>query len=149
MEESKKFSAPSTTYTSQPLQTSVGGTVDSHVTTNAVRIFAPDKSSHTAISSTGTVVPIPPHVSAGSSAALPYQSTSNEGRPPVVSGAMHSSHLGRNSSSLVLPKVEHSQFKVNGGGSNGPPYVLQVQGNFLQISSLVPSSKEWWSYVSN
>lgn len=142
MEEAKKFSAPSTTYASQPLQTSIGGTVDNRVPTHTVRMIASDKSSHAAIPSTGTVMSIPPQVSVGSSAALQYQSTSNEVRPPVVPGVISSTHLGRNPSSVALPKVEHSQFKV-GGGSNGPPYVLQVQGNFLQISSPVPTFKEW------
>ena len=130
MEEAKKFSAsstPSTTHTSQPLQTNIGGPVDNRVPSHVVRIFPSDKSSHPAIPSMGTVVPIPAHVSAGSSAALQYQVTGNEVRPPVVSGVMPGSHLGRNASSLALPKVEHPQFKVD-GGSNGSPYMLQVQG---------------------
>ncbi|XP_061345442.1 uncharacterized protein LOC133291238 isoform X2 [Gastrolobium bilobum] len=130
MEESKKFS------TSQPLQTSIGGTVDNRVPSHAVRMIAPDKSIHTAISSTSTIVSIPAHVSAGSSAALQYQSISNEVRPPVVSGLMPSSHLGRNSSPLALPKVEHPQFKVD-GGSNGSSYVLQIQANLSANQPLV------------
>lgn len=146
MEESKKFSTASTTYTSQPLQTSTGGMVDHRVPTNA---FVSNKSSHTVVSSTGTVVSIPPHLSAGSSAPLQYQPASSEVRLPVVSGVIPSSHLGRNTSSVVaLPRVENPQFKVD-GGLNGPPYVMQVQGNFLQSSSPIPTSKEWWSYVSN
>jgi len=127
MEEAKKFSAPSTTHTSQPLQPNISGPVDNRVPSHVVRIFPSDKSSQQAIPSMGPVVSIPPHVSAGSSAVLQYQSTGNEIRPPVVSGVMPSGHLGRNSSSLVLPKVEHPQFKVD-GGSNGSSYMLQVQG---------------------
>ncbi|RZC27351.1 PHD finger protein isoform B [Glycine soja] len=139
MEEAKKFSAsstPSTTHTSQPLQTNIGGPVDNRVPSHVVRIFPSDKSSHPAIPSMGTVVPIPAHVSAGSSAALQYQVTGNEVRPPVVSGVMPSSHLGRNSSSLALPKVERPQFKVD-GGSNGSPYMLQVQANSSANQPLV------------
>ncbi|RDY00713.1 PHD finger protein [Mucuna pruriens] len=145
MEEAKKFSAPapstlstpSTTHTSQPLQTNIGGSVDNRVPSHVVRIFPSDKSNHPAISSMGTVVSIPPaHVSAGSSASLQYQLTGNEVRPPVVSGVMPSSHLGRNSSSLALPKVEHPQFKVD-GGSNGSSYMLQVQANSSANQPLV------------
>ncbi|KAJ1392505.1 Zinc finger, PHD-type [Sesbania bispinosa] len=129
MEESKKFSAPSTPYASQPLQTSIAGTVDNRVPTHAVRMVASDKPSHAAFSSTGTVVSIPPHVAVGSSVALQYQTTNNEVRSPVVSGVMPSSHLGRNSTSLALPKVD--------GGSNGSPYVLQVQANSSANQPLV------------
>ncbi|KAE9606373.1 hypothetical protein Lal_00013614 [Lupinus albus] len=121
LDESKKFSAPSTTYTTQPMQTSIGGTVDNRVPPPPVRIFASDKSSHTAISSTGTVVSVPAHVSAAPSAALQYQSTNNEVRPPMISGTMPSSHLGRNPSPLAMPKVD--------GGSNAPSYVHQVPAN--------------------
>jgi hypothetical protein len=133
MEESKKFSAPSTTYTSQPLQTNTSGMVDNRVPNNAVRMFASDKSNHTAISSTASMVSIPPHLTVGSSAALQYQSTSNEVRPPIVSGVMPNNHMGRNPSSVALPRVENPQFKVTGGLS-GAPYVLQVQGNFNKAS---------------
>ncbi|PNY09655.1 PHD finger protein, partial [Trifolium pratense] len=136
MEESKKFSAPSTTYTSQPLQTNTSGMVDNRVPTNAVRMFVPDKSNHTTISSTVSMVSIPPHLSAGSSAALQYQSTSNEVRPPMVSGAIPNNHMGRNPSSVALPRVENPQFKVTGGMS-GAPYVLQVQANSLANQSSV------------
>ena len=136
MEESKKFSAPSTTYTSQPVQTSIGVTADNRVPPHGVRMFASDKSSHTAIPSSGTIVSIPAYVSAGSSAALQYQSTSNEVRPPMVSGVMPGTHLGRNSSSLALPKVEHPQVKVD-GGSNGSSYVLNVQGNMISLKVLM------------
>ena len=54
MEEAKKFSAsstPSTTHTSQPLQTNIGGPVDNRVPSHVVRIFPSDKSSHPAIPS--------------------------------------------------------------------------------------------------
>ncbi|KAK2422027.1 RING/FYVE/PHD zinc finger superfamily protein [Trifolium repens] len=135
MEESKKFSAPSTTYTSQPLQTNTSGMVDNRVPNNAVRMFASDKSNHTAISSTASMVSIPPHLTVGSSAALQYQSTSNEVRPPIVSGVMPNNHIGRNPSSVALPRVENPQFKVTGGLS-GAPYVLQVQANSVANQSL-------------
>ncbi|XP_004491434.1 uncharacterized protein [Cicer arietinum] len=136
MEESKKFSAPSTTYTSQPLQTNASGMVDNRVPTNAVRMFAPDKPNHTAIASAVSMVSIPPHISAGSSAAMQYPTASNEVRPPMVSGVMPSSHVGRNASSVALPRVENPQFKVTGGLS-GAPYVLQVQANSSANQPLV------------
>ncbi|CAI8586923.1 unnamed protein product [Vicia faba] len=137
MEESRKLlSASSTTYASQPLQTNTDGMVDNHVPTNTVRMFSSDKSNHMAVTSSVSMVSIPPHLSAGSSAALQYQSTSNEVRPPIVSGVMPSSHMGRNPSSVALPRVENPQFKVTGGLS-GAPYVLQVQANSLANQSLV------------
>ncbi|XP_047171299.1 uncharacterized protein LOC124839512 isoform X2 [Vigna umbellata] len=136
MEEAKKFSAPSTTHTSQPLQSNIGGPVDNRVPSH-VRMFPSDKPSQPAIPSMGTVVSIPPHVSAGSSAVLQYQSTGNEVRPPMVSGVMPSGHLGRNSSSLVLPKAEHPQFKVDGGSNGSSSYLLQVQANSSANQPLV------------
>ncbi|MED6208281.1 hypothetical protein PIB30_043561 [Stylosanthes scabra] len=128
MEEAKKFAAPSTTYTSQPVQPSTSVTADNRVPPHGVRVFAPDKSSHIAIPSSATTVSIPAHVSAGSSAVPQYQSTSNEVRPPMVSGAMASTHLGRNSSPTVVPKLEHPQVKAD-GGSNGSSYMLNVPAN--------------------
>lgn len=129
MEESKKFSAHSATHTSQPLQTSIGGIVENHVPSHNVRMFPSDKSSSTGITSAGTPAFTPViHVSTGSSAALQYQSTSNEIKPSMVTRGRPSSHLGRNSSSLPLPKGEQPQFKVD-GGSNGSSYVMHVQGN--------------------
>ncbi|KAF7815895.1 PHD finger protein [Senna tora] len=137
IEESKKFSARSATYTSQPLQTSISGTVESRGQPHAVRMFPADKSSHAVISSAGTPASMPvTHVSAGSSAALQHQSTSNEVRPSIVSSGVPSSHLGRNSSSSALPKAEPPHFKVD-GGSNASSYVLQVQANTSANQPLV------------
>lgn len=81
--------------------------VDNCVPTNVVRTFSFDKSNHMAVTSSVSMVSIPPHLSPGSSAALQYQSTSNEVRPPIVSGVMPSSHMGRNPSSVGLPRVEN------------------------------------------
>ncbi|KAL2316702.1 hypothetical protein Fmac_030578 [Flemingia macrophylla] len=139
MEEAKKYAAsstPSTTHTPQPLQTTIGGPVDNRVPSPVVRVFPSDKSSHPAISSMGTVLSIPAHVSAGSSATLQYQSTGNEVRSPLVSGVVPISHLGRNPSSVVLPKVEHPQFRVD-AGSNGASYMMQVQANSSANQPLV------------
>ena len=146
MEEAKKFSAHSATYTSQPLQTNIGGTVENRAPSHTVRMFPSDKLSHTAVSSAGAVASTPTaHVSAASSVALPHQSTSNEVRPPLASSGMPSGHFGRNSSSLTLPK-EQAQFRVD-GGSNGSSYPMQVQGNVPQICST--SYNEWWWCFSN
>lgn len=131
MEESKKFSVHSGSYTSQaqPLQTSIGGgTVENHVPSHAIRMFPSDKSSHVAISSSVTLA----STSIATSTTLQHQSTGNETRAPMVSGGMTGSHLGRNSSSLSLPKVEQAQFKVD--GASNASYVLQVQGNNILSS---------------
>ncbi|XP_028777225.1 uncharacterized protein LOC114733899 [Neltuma alba] len=129
MEESKKFHEHSAPSTSQPLQTSMGsGMVENRMPSHTVRMFASDKSSHTGVSSSGTITsPHVTHVPAGSSSGLQYQSTTTEVKSPIVSGGMPSSHLGRNSSSLALPKVEQPQFKVDGGSSG--PYLMHAQAN--------------------
>lgn len=132
MEESKKFSAHSATHTSQPLQTSIGGAAENRVLSHPVRVFPADKSGHAVVSSAGTLASMPvTHVAAGSSGALQYQSISNEVKPSVVSGGMPTGHLGRNSSSLTLPKAELPQFRVD-GGPNASSHVHQVQGNVLK-----------------
>lgn len=86
-----------------------------------------------------------PHISTGSYAALQYHSTSNEVRPPIISGAMPSTHMGRNPYSISLPRAENPEFKVLGGLS-GAPYVLQVQGNFHNFSP-IRNSKRWKAYM--
>ncbi|KAI4307943.1 hypothetical protein L6164_031067 [Bauhinia variegata] len=136
MEEAKKYSAHSATYSSQPLQTSTSGTVENRMPSHAVRMFPSDKSSHAAISSASTLASTP--VSQVSS-ALHYPSSSNEIRAPIVTSGMPSNHLGRNSSSLTLPKTEQPQFKAD-GGSNGSPYMLQVQAN---SSANQPNAPTW------
>ncbi|XP_057726372.1 flocculation protein FLO11-like isoform X1 [Arachis stenosperma] len=128
MEEAKRYAAPSTTYTSQPVQPSTSVTVDNRVAPHGVRVFPPDNSSHIAIPSSATTVSIPSHVSAGSSSTSQYQVTSNEVRPPMVSGAIPSTHLGRNSSPMVVPKLENPQVRAD-GGSNGSSYVLSIPAN--------------------
>ncbi|XP_028768875.1 uncharacterized protein LOC114726435 isoform X2 [Neltuma alba] len=129
MEESKKFHEHSAPSTSQPLQTSMGsGMVENRMPSHTVRMFPSDKSSHTGVSSSGTITsPHVTHVPAGSSSGLHYQSTTTEVKSPIVSGGMPSSHLGRNSSSSALPKVEQPQFKVDGGSSG--PYLMHAQAN--------------------
>ncbi|KAI9115708.1 hypothetical protein K1719_013377 [Acacia pycnantha] len=135
MEESKKLPEHSAPSTSQPLQTSMGGgMVENRTPSHTVRMYPLDKSSHTGLSS-GTTASHVTHVSAGSSAALQYQSTTGEVKPPIVSGGMPSSHLGRTSSSVALPKVEQPQFRVDVGSSG--PYLLHAQANSSSNQPLV------------
>lgn len=130
MEEPKKFSTQPTAYTSNSLQTSFGTAPENRGTSHTVRMFPLDKvGSSPTLSSGGFSTSSPPvHVHATTSASLPYQLPNNDARPPTVSIGLPSSHLGRDSSSLALPRVEKPQVKLD-GGSNGSSYVSQVQAN--------------------
>lgn len=151
MEESRKHPEHSVPSTSPPMPISMGGgMVENRTPSHNVRMYASDKSGHAGFSSSGTMVSPPvSHVTAGSPAPLQYQSIAGQVKPPIVSGGMHSSHLGRMPSSTPLPKVDQPQFRVD-GGSNGP-YLLHAQGiipcsmklpHFLWNDGAVFSSKE-------
>ncbi|KAJ7963716.1 PHD finger protein [Quillaja saponaria] len=123
MEESKKFSPHSGTYTSHPLPTSFSATGPSH----SIRVFQSDnKSTYMPISS-GTASPVV-HISAATATSLQYQTPTNDVRPSMVSSGMPSNNLGREPSSSAFPRVERPQFKVD-AGSNGSSFTLQVQAN--------------------
>ncbi|KAK9268865.1 hypothetical protein L1049_001389 [Liquidambar formosana] len=111
MEESKEFA-----YSSQRLQTSFGPAAESRGTSNNVRVFPSDKSSHPPVSSGGfpTTSPLG-HVSAATSTSLPHQLPTNEVRSSMVSSGLPSSQSGRDSSSLALPRVERVHFRLDGG----------------------------------
>ncbi|XP_044462951.1 uncharacterized protein LOC123193925 [Mangifera indica] len=129
MEDSKKFTAQPTTYTSHPhsLQTSFGATADSRGVPNTVRIFSSDKSGLSpAIHSGSFPASSPPaHVSAATSSSIPYHLPTSEVRTPTISTG---SHMGKDSSSSVLPRIERAQSKLD-GVSNGSSYGTQVQAN--------------------
>lgn len=122
MDESKNFAAHATTYTSHP--STLG---DIRGGPHAARIFPSDKPSNPPIASGGIPASSPlGHVSPAISTSLQHQLPTNEVRPAMVSRGLPSSHLGRDSSSLPLPKVERPQFKSD-GGSNGSSFASQVQ----------------------
>ncbi|KAJ0101161.1 hypothetical protein Patl1_04131 [Pistacia atlantica] len=129
MEDSKKFAAQPTTYTSHPhpLQTSFGTTADSRGVSHTVRMFSSDKSGLSpAIHSGGFPASSPPvHVSAGTSTPPPYHLPTSEVRTPTISTG---SHLGKDSSSSALHRIERPQIRLD-GGSNGSSYASQVQAN--------------------
>lgn len=139
MEDSKKFSAQPTTYASQPhtSQTGFGATADSRGVSNTVRIFSSDKSGLSPAMHSGGFPASSPHVhvSAGTSTHL-HLPTSDVRTPTISTG----SHLGRDSSSSAMPRIERPQIRLD-GGSNGSSYVSQVQGNsllsFLQSQIMV------------
>ncbi|KAI9184820.1 hypothetical protein LWI28_001394 [Acer negundo] len=130
MEDSKKFTTQPATYASHALQTNFGAAADNRGTSHSVRIFPPDKMSPSPTVSTGGFPASSPpvHVSAGTSTSLPYQLHTNEARLPTVSTGFPGSHLGRDSASLALPRVDRAQIKVD-GGINASSYVSQIQVN--------------------
>lgn len=128
MDESKNFAAH-TAYTSHPVQTSSGALAETRGPSHTLRSLPVDKPTHSAISSGGIPASLPlVHAPAtATSTSVQYQMPANEVRPAMVSRGGPSSHLGRDSSSLSLPKVERAQFKLD-GGSNGSTYASQLQG---------------------
>ncbi|KAK2987052.1 hypothetical protein RJ640_004778, partial [Escallonia rubra] len=127
MEKADEFSLHTAAYSPQPMQPNVTtAAAESCGALPGSRMFPPDKPSHAPISSVG-FPPVTPssHISATNSTSLPYQLPSSEVRPMVSSG-LPSSHLGRDSSLLALPRGERPQFRLD-GRSNGSSYASQVQ----------------------
>ncbi|KAG6689795.1 hypothetical protein I3843_11G190200 [Carya illinoinensis] len=137
MDESKNFAAHTSTYTSHPVQPSSSTLAENRGTSHTLRSFPSDKPSHPAISSGGISASPLGHASATTtSTSLQYQMPTNEVRPTIMSRGSSSSHLGRDPTSVPLPKVERVQFKLD-GGSNGSSYASQLQANSSANQSLV------------
>ncbi|KAE8125468.1 hypothetical protein FH972_020273 [Carpinus fangiana] len=135
MDESKNFVAHTAAYTSHPVQPSSSTPAEISGALHTVRTFQSDKPSNLPISSGGIPAASPlGHMSAATSTSLQYQLPTNEVRPGIR--GLPSGHLGRDSSSLSLAKVERPQFKLD-GGSNGSSYASQLQANSSAIHPLV------------
>lgn len=126
MEDSKKFATQPTSYASHGLQTNFGAAAENRGTPHTVRMFPSDKTSPSpAISSGGFPAASPSvHVSAATPTSLPRPLPNNEVRGPTVSTGLPGSHLGRDSSSLPLPRVDRGPIKLD-GGTNASSYVSQ------------------------
>jgi hypothetical protein len=133
MEESKKFAAPSATYTTQITQPSFGAMPESHGPSHAFRVLPSDKPSNISVSSGIFPASLPGHVSAATPASSTLQPLTTEAKISAVSSGLPSSQLGRDLSSVAFSKVEKTQFKVE-GGSNGASYAPQVPGNSPHLS---------------
>lgn len=136
MEESKKFAAPSATYTTQITQPSFGAMPESHGPSHAFRVLPSDKPSNISVSSGIFPASLPGHVSAATPASSTLQPLTTEAKISAVSSGLPSSQLGRDLSSVAFSKVEKTQFKVE-GGSNGASYAPQVPANASANHSLV------------
>ncbi|XP_050218569.1 uncharacterized protein LOC126669207 [Mercurialis annua] len=129
MEESKKFTVPSATYTSQMSQPGFGTVADNRGPSHSIRMFPSDKSVAPPLSSGG-----PPnssasvHVSTATSASVTYYPVTGEVRASTVSAGLPGSYLGRDTSAFAGPRVEKPLFKPE-GGSNGTSYAPQLQVN--------------------
>lgn len=137
MEEPKKFTIPGT-YTSQPLQTNIGGSAENRGQLHAIRLLPSDRPIHPTVSSGGIPVSLPPaHVAAAGSTPLQHQLPTSDVKMPTMSSGLPSGHLGRDSSSLAYPRVERPQIKLD-GGSSAASYVSQIPGNSLFSQASVP-----------
>lgn len=136
MEESKKFAAPSATYTTQITQPSFGAMPESHGPSNSFRVLPSDKPSNISVSSGVFPASLPGHVSAATPASSTLQPLTTEVKISTVSSGLPSSQLGRDLSSVAFSKVEKTQFKVE-GGSNVASYAPQVPANASANHSVV------------
>ncbi|KAL8131676.1 uncharacterized protein LOC141711701 [Apium graveolens] len=127
MEKSDEFAVHSASRSSQRLQANVGSASESG-SSQAVRMLTSQKPSQVPTASVG-LQPASQlaRVSATNSTALPYQLPTSEVRP-LVPGEIPTSHVGRDSSSLALPRAERPHFssdmKYNGA------YPSQAQVNY-------------------
>lgn len=128
MEESKKFAAPSGTYSAQTSQPSFGAMGDIRGPSHSIRMFPSDKPGNTSIPSGGLPTPATiGHVSAATSTPLASQPIPSEVRVSTASTGLSNSHPGRDSSALAGHRVEKSHFKSE--GPNGTTYIPYAQGN--------------------
>ncbi|XP_015582117.1 uncharacterized protein LOC8268130 [Ricinus communis] len=147
MEDSKKFPAPSATYTSQISQPSFGAMGEVCGPSHSIRVFSSDKptnpllpsGSHPTSSALG-------HVLAVTSTSITHHSATSEVRASTVSTGIPNSHPGRDLSVLAGPKVEKTNFKPE-GGSNGTSYAPQVQANVSANQPLMNAPT--WSLQSH
>lgn len=144
MEESKEFVAHSATYSSQRLQSTFGSPTESRGPQHTARMFPSDKPGHPPISS-GGFQPASPlgNVSAATTTPLPYQLPPNEVRSSIASSGLATSNLGRDSSSsLSLPRVERTHFRLD-GRPNGSPYPSQVQAANSSVDHFPAKTPTW------
>ncbi|KAJ9153845.1 hypothetical protein P3X46_027242 [Hevea brasiliensis] len=146
MEESKKFTAPSGTYSSQMSQPNFGAMGDIRGPSNSIRMFSSDKPSNTSIPSGGLPTSATlGHVSAATSTPVANQLLPTEVRASTVSTGLPNSHPGRDSSALAGPRVEKSHFKSE--GPNGTSYAPHIQANASANQPLLNATT--WSLQSH
>lgn len=126
MEKSEEFALHSASYSSQRLQTNAGAAAESG-TSHAVQMLTSQKPSQASTASVGFQPASQlARASASNSTTLLYQLPTSEVRPAVPS-ELTSSQVGRDSSSLAVPRAERPHFSLN-MKSNGA-YSSQVQVN--------------------
>lgn len=107
MEESKKFPSHTASYSPHLSQPSFGATAENRRVPPVVRTFPSDKVNQSPLSS--GVIPVSSataNVSSGSSA--PYQLPRSEIKTSAASSGISNSHIGRDSSAMLLPKVDQA-----------------------------------------
>ncbi|XP_056163930.1 uncharacterized protein LOC115666572 [Syzygium oleosum] len=158
MEESKKFPSHTASYSPHLSQSSFGATAENRGMPPVVRTFPSDKVNQSPLSS--GVIPVSSataNVSSGSSA--PYLLPRSEIRTSTASSGISNSHIGRDSSAMLLPKVDQA-ISVNHAGPhistkpsqatyanqpsvNAPSWSLQTQHASLSrlgTGSSIPSN---------
>ncbi|KAF8017422.1 hypothetical protein BT93_H2559 [Corymbia citriodora subsp. variegata] len=118
MEESKKFPSHTTSYLPHSSQPSFGATAENRGMAPIVRTFPLDKVKQSPLAS--GVIPVSSataNLSSGSS--VPYQLPRSEIRTSTTVSGISNSHIGRDSSAMLLPKVDQAN-NVNHAG----PHIL-------------------------
>lgn len=141
MEESKRHPTHNTMHMSPSLQGNFSVGSDNRGTL-PTRTFQSDKPSQLPVSAGGFgASPSPGYAAASSpvvvstekSTSVKYHFGPSEVRTPTVSSALSGSHLGKDTSSLAVPKVERS-IDVVEIGSNAAPRTSIAQGNIIKLS---------------
>ena len=129
MEETRKFPAQTSPFTSQQFQASFNtASTESRLISHAMRMTPSDKQTHPQISSVGTSSLPVGHVSTATSTSVQYQLPTNDVKPYIGPSSFPSSTNLRDSSSSTLPRVDRAPLKLD-GGPNVPSYSSQGQGS--------------------
>ncbi|XP_048130491.1 uncharacterized protein LOC115742836 [Rhodamnia argentea] len=117
MEESKKFTSHTASYSPHSSPTSFVATAENRGMAPLVRPFPSDKVNQSPLSS--GVIPVSSataNVSSGSSA--PYQLQRSEIKTSTASSVISNSHIGRDSSPMLMPKVDQANNANHAGPHN-------------------------------
>ncbi|KAM1100827.1 hypothetical protein PS1_007228 [Malus domestica] len=149
MEESKKFSALAqpATHPAHQFKKSFNAAAETHGMPHTVHMIPTSKPSHAPISSGGfPITPSLVHVSTATPTPTQYQFPNNDVRASMVSSGFPSIHLGRDSTTPTVLRVERAQFRSDGGpNANASSYASQVQANSSSNHPLPSVNAPAWS----
>lgn len=139
MEKTDDFSQPSVPNSSRRQHGISAGAVESRGPSPAVRGFPSDKSGHTPIPA-GSFQPASPlvHAVGINSTSSSYQLPTSEVRP-VVSGGLTPNHPVKDSTSAALPRVDRSQFRLDGRPNGSHQSQLQANSSGDHLIGKTPT----------